>query len=203
MRSREFDEADVLRIAFQAFRRKGVQAASLADIAREAGVQRGSLYNAYGSKQALFLLAYRVHKAEYLDSLAAALARGTLRQRLDRFFDAAIRSFRAGPPPLGCPTTRGLMELGCEPGEGLDAEAREAFADLLRQVVTLLEDALSDGKRRGEFQGDPRQAAWHLATVARGLVVMDRAFEEGALLRRIARNAVAAVLHPSRTKSSP
>lgn len=203
MRPREFDEADVLRIAFEAFRRKGVQAASLTEIAREAGVQRGSLYNAYGSKQALFLLAYRAHKAEYLEGLAAALARGTLRQRLDRFFDAAIRSFRGGMPPQGCPTTRGLMELGREPGEGLDEAAREAFAALLREVVALLEAALRAGRARGEFAGDPRQAAWHLATVARGLVVMDRAFEEEALLRRIARAAVAAVLQPSRTKSSP
>ena len=55
MRPREFDHDDVLRIAFDQFWRKGVRGTSLSDIARDAGVQRGSLYNAFGSKEALFL----------------------------------------------------------------------------------------------------------------------------------------------------
>ena len=58
MRPREFDHDDVLRIAFDQFWRKGVRGTSLSDIARDAGVQRGSLYNAFGSKEALFLQAY-------------------------------------------------------------------------------------------------------------------------------------------------
>jgi len=54
VRPREFDHDDVLRIAFDQFWRKGVRGTSLSDIARDAGVQRGSLYNAFGSKEALF-----------------------------------------------------------------------------------------------------------------------------------------------------
>ena len=55
MRPREFDHDEVLRVAFEQFWRKGVRGTSLSDIARDAGVQRGSLYNAFGSKEALFL----------------------------------------------------------------------------------------------------------------------------------------------------
>ena len=62
MRPREFDHDDVLRIAFDQFWRKGVRGTQLSDIARDAGVQRGSLYNAFGSKEALFLTA-----AEFLE----------------------------------------------------------------------------------------------------------------------------------------
>src|ERR1700712_730219 len=58
LRPREFDHDDVLRVAFEQFWRKGVRGTSLSDIARDAGVQRGSLYNAFGSKEALFLCAY-------------------------------------------------------------------------------------------------------------------------------------------------
>src|SRR5690242_11476685 len=112
MRPREFDHDDVLRVAFDQFWRKGVRGTSLSDIARDAGVQRGSLYNAFGSKEALFLSAYQRYTSEYLDSIERALSSGSLRERLTAFFDVTIRSMRLGSPPRGCPTTRGLMELG-------------------------------------------------------------------------------------------
>ena len=112
MRPREFDHDDVLRIAFDQFWRKGCVGTSLSDIARDAGVQRGSLYNAFGSKEALFLCAYERYAGEYLSALQKTLGSGTLRERLTAFFDLTIKNFRSGSPPRGCPTTRGLMELG-------------------------------------------------------------------------------------------
>ena len=130
MRPREFDHDEVLRIAFEQFWRKGVRGASLSDIARDAGVQRGSLYNAFGSKEALFLCAYQRYASEYLSALQKTLSSGTLRARLTAFFNLTIKNFRSGSPPRGCPTTRGLMELGSVEGEGLDENARQAFADL-------------------------------------------------------------------------
>ena len=47
---------------------------------------------------------------------------------------------------------------------------------------------------RGEFAGDPARDAWHLVTVARGLVVLERAFGDEAQLHGIARHAVDTVL---------
>src|SRR6476620_5893314 len=112
LRPREFDYDDVLRIAFDQFWRKGVRGTSLSDIARDAGVQRGSLYNAFGSKEALFLSAYERYASEYLTSLQKVLGSGPLRARLTAFFDQTIKNFRSGSPPRGCPTTRGPMALG-------------------------------------------------------------------------------------------
>ena len=194
MRPREFDHDDVLRIAFDQFWRKGVRGTSLSDIARDAGVQRGSLYNAYGSKEALFLFAYERYAGEYLKSLQQALGTGTVRKRLTAFFDLTIKNFRAGSPPRGCPTTRGLMELGSDEGEGLDDNARQAFADLVARITALVQDALAEGVKRGEFEGDPRIAALHVVTVTRGLAVMERAFGDEAQLRKIAANTVDLVL---------
>ncbi|MGT2503934.1 TetR/AcrR family transcriptional regulator [Bradyrhizobium guangxiense] len=118
MRPREFDHDEVLRIAFDQFWRKGVRGASLSDIAREAGVQRGSLYNAFGSKEALFLQAYERYAEDYLAALQKTLATGSLRKRLTAFFDLTISNFRSGTPPRGCPTTRGLMETRCRRRRG-------------------------------------------------------------------------------------
>jgi len=194
VRPREFDHDDVLRIAFDQFWRKGVRGTSLSDIARDAGVQRGSLYNAFGSKEALFLCAYERYAGEYLGALQKTLGSGSLRKRLTAFFDLTIRNFRSGSPPRGCPTTRGLMELSPVEGEGLDENARQAFADLMTRITALVQKALSEGAGRGEFKGDPEIAALHIATVTRGLAVLERAFGDEAELRRIAKHTVDLVL---------
>ena len=194
MRPREFDHDDVLRVAFDQFWRKGVRGTSLSDIARDAGVQRGSLYNAFGSKEALFLCAYERYAGDYLSSLQKVLSSGTLRKRLTAFFEATIKNFRSGSPPRGCPTTRGLMELGSAEGKGLDENARHAFADLVTRATGLVQEALSEGAERGEFNGDPESAALHIATVTRGLAVLERAFGDEAQLRKIATQTIDLVL---------
>ena len=194
MRPREFDHDDVLRIAFDQFWRKGVRGTSLSDIARDAGVQRGSLYNAFGSKEALFLCAYERYSGEYLRTLQKALGAGTVRERLTAFFDLTIRNFCSGSPPRGCPTTRGLMEVASVEGEGLDENARQVFADLVARIVALVQDALSEGLERGEFTGAPEIAALHIVTVTRGLAVLERAFGDEAQLRRIATHTIDLVL---------
>jgi len=198
VRPREFDQEDVLRVAFEQFWRKGVRGTQLSDIAREAGVQRGSLYNAFGSKEALFLTAYERYAGEYLASLQKALGTGTLRKRLTAFFDLTIRNFRSGSPPRGCPTTRGLMELSPVEGEGLDENARQAFADLIKRINALLQQTLREGAARGEFDGDAESAALHIATVTRGLAVLERAFGDEAQLRKISAHTIDLVLGNSR-----
>lgn len=198
VRPREFNEDEVLRIAFERFWRSGLRGTTLADVARDTGVQRGSLYNAFGSKEALFLAAYGQHVEAYLGSMAGALGTGSLRERLTAFFDAAIRSFCAGAPPRGCPTTRGLMEISSIAGETPPQEVRAAFTAMLERLVTLLEGTLRDAAGRGEFRGDPRLMAEHLVAVARGLVVLERAFGDEARLRRIAHHAVELALFPPR-----
>jgi TetR/AcrR family transcriptional regulator, transcriptional repressor for nem operon len=197
LRPREFDQDNVLRIAFDQFWRKGVRGTSLSDIARDAGVQRGSLYNAFGSKEALILCAYERYASEYLSSLQKALGSGTLRKRLTAFFDLTIKNFRSGSPPRGCPTTRGLMEVGSVEGEGLDENARQAFADLVARITGLIQEALSEGVERGEFKGAPEIAALHIVTVTRGLAVLERAFGDEAQLRKIATHTINLVLDRS------
>jgi TetR/AcrR family transcriptional repressor of nem operon len=194
VRPREFDHDEVLRIAFDEFWRKGVRGTSLADIARDAGVQRGSLYNAFGSKEALFLVAYERYAGEYLKSVEKALGAGSLRKRLTAFFDMTIRNMCAGSPSRGCPTTRGLMELGSAEGEGLDDNARQAFADLINRITALVQEALSEGATRGEFKGNAEAAALHIVTVTRGLAVLERAFGDEKQLRKIAKAAIEMVL---------
>jgi hypothetical protein len=56
---------------------------------------------------------------------------------------------------------------------------------------------LSEGTKRGEFNGDAASAALHIATVTRGLAVMERAFGDEAQLRKIATHTIDLVLGPA------
>lgn len=190
MRPREFDHDEVLRIAFDQFWRKGVRGTSLSDIARDAGIQRGSLYNAYGSKEALFLGAYERYAGDYLTAIETALSTGSLRKRLTAFFDLTIRNFSAGSPPRGCPTTRGLMEMTSDDSDGPDEKARAAFAGMITRITGMVQDALSKGAEQGEFSGSVEAAALHIITVTRGLAVLERAFGDEMQLRQIAAHTI-------------
>lgn len=193
MRPREFDSDALLRIAFDQVWRKGLRGASLSDIAREAGVQRGSLYNAFGSKEALFLAAYDRYAGDYLAAVEQTLGNGTLRDSLTAFFEMTIRNFRSGTPPRGCPTTRGLMELDSS-DDAMRHQARDAFAALVMRITALIEAAFARGAERGEFSGDTAAAAWQIATVTRGLAVLERAFDDEPQLRNIAAHTINLIL---------
>ncbi|NUR11115.1 MAG: TetR/AcrR family transcriptional regulator, partial [Bradyrhizobium sp.] len=108
--------------------------------------------------------------------------------------DLTIPNLRSGPPPRGGPTTRGLMELGAAAGEGLDEEARQAFASLVSRITALVQDTLSAGAARGEFNGNAAAAALHVVTVTRGLAVLERAFGDEPQLRKIAAHTIDLVL---------
>ena len=86
------------------------------------------------------------------------------------------------------------MELGSVQGEGLDEDARQAFAGLIARITALLEEVLAAGVERGEFRGDPGAAALHIVTVTRGLAVLERAYGDEARLRKIAAHTVDLVL---------
>ena len=49
--TRQFDEDEMLAGALEVFWRKGFTGTSMIDLAEATGIQRGSLYNAYGDKE--------------------------------------------------------------------------------------------------------------------------------------------------------
>src|ERR671910_2905737 len=93
-RPREFDIDEALDAAMGAFWVRGYEATSLADLMQVMGLQKGSIYKAFGDKHALFLSALQ----RYLDQMYAAqrqaLAnatspRATIQAWLDRLIEGA------------------------------------------------------------------------------------------------------------------
>ena len=109
---RQFDEQEVIALALDVFWRKGLHDATMQDLAAATGVQRGSLYNAYGDKEAIFLRAFDRYAGQFLETTAKALAGGDGAERLRNFFDVIIVNMTTGSPSRGCLTTRTALDAG-------------------------------------------------------------------------------------------
>ena len=94
-RPREFDAEDALDRALEVFWRKGYEGASLAELTEAMGINRPSLYAAFGNKEALFRLAFD----RYADGPAAytreALEAPTARGVPSRARDQSTTAIRA------------------------------------------------------------------------------------------------------------
>lgn len=67
----------------------------------------------------------------------------------------------------------GTDGTGAGQGDGLDENARQAFAHLVTRITGLVRQTLSEGIKRGEFEEDPEIAALHIVAATRGLAVLE------------------------------
>ena len=74
-RPREFDEEQALEAAMDVFWEKGFEATSMADLCAATGLHKGSLYQAFGDKHALFMQALKAYAdREFHETAAVAFA---------------------------------------------------------------------------------------------------------------------------------
>ena len=184
---RQFDEQEVIALALDVFWRKGLHDATMQDLAAATGVQRGSLYNAYGDKEAIFLRAFDQYAQQFLDCAAKALAGGDAAARLRSFFDVIIVNMTSGSPSRGCLTTRTALDAGIS-----SEDVRERVQRLLERLEQIVSAAigLADGKPAGV---DANRLARVVVTFTRGLAVMERAGYSRKQLRETAATFVDAL----------
>ena len=113
-RPRGFDEDRALDRAMQVFWRKGYEGTSLADLTKAMGINRPSLYNAFGDKEALFrkvLDRYEQGPARYV---AEAMRQPTARAVVESLFRAACNAADNSDDPRGCLLVHGALACGNE-----------------------------------------------------------------------------------------
>ncbi|HYR65140.1 MAG TPA: TetR/AcrR family transcriptional regulator, partial [Reyranella sp.] len=81
----------------------GFAGASLDELAAACGLNRPSLYAAFGDKEQLYIATLRFYGARSIDGLEAILGGpGTIAQRLGKVYTAAIDLYTAPPHRPGC-----------------------------------------------------------------------------------------------------
>ena len=188
---RQFDEQEVIALALDVFWRKGLHDATMQDLAAATGVQRGSLYNAYGDKEAIFLRAFDQYTRQFLETATKALEEGDVAARLRTFFDVIIVNMTSGSPSRGCLTTRTALDAAIS---GEDVRAR--VKGLLGRLEQIVSQAIGSAPGR-TVSSDADRLARVVVTFTRGLAVMERAGYSRKQLKESAATFVDALIGPA------
>ncbi|MGY2339404.1 TetR/AcrR family transcriptional regulator [Pseudomonas sp. SDO5532_S415] len=189
-RPRAYDPQTALRQALDVFWNTGYSGASLDSIATAAGMNRPSLYAAFGDKHALYIKALEQYWETAAADMQAALTDTelSLRDALMRFYEGQLAIYFSGE---GQP--RGCFAIGTATTEAVeDPQIREVLSDRLSRLDADLEVRLRRAIEAGELKGDVDALA--LAVLASSLLhsisIRARAGKSRDELTGLARNAV-------------
>ncbi|MET0949000.1 MAG: TetR/AcrR family transcriptional regulator [Pseudomonas sp.] len=189
-RPRAYDPQTALQQALGVFWSTGYSGASLDSIATAAGMNRPSLYAAFGDKHALYIKALE----QYWEFAAAAMQAAltdtelTLREALTQLYEGQLAIYFSGAGQA-----RGCFAIGTATTEAVeDQEIREVLSDRLSRLDADLEARLRLAIDKGELNNDADPAA--LAVLASSLLhsisIRARAGKSRDELTEMARNAV-------------
>ena len=140
-RPRSYEPDVALGKALDLFRKEGFAATSLDDLSAATGMNRPSLYGAFGDKRELFIKSYQRYREDARAAMAGIFRDELpIRQRLARIYAVALDIYLSGDSPRGCFTVMtAASEAVSDPDiraivlEGL-AELDKAFAACFRRA---------------------------------------------------------------------
>ena len=184
-----YDRDEVLTRAANLFRRQGYEATSLDDLGAAMGMNRPSLYGAFGDKRALYRAVLERQRAAGAAAMAALLSPELpLRDGLRAVYAAALDAyFAAGEEAEGClPIGTGVA--GAVTDRELRAVVRESLAGQDRAFEARFREAVA----RGELppDADPVTRGMLAAAVLQSLSIRSRTGEGRPSLERLAAAAV-------------
>lgn len=151
-RAAKYDRQEALNKAVTLFWRQGYHASSLKDLEHWLDMRPGSLYAAFGSKQALFIEALDSYTEQMSAQLQSSLA-------LENSYLAALKTFLAElvlgdsenneAPARACMIVKTLLEITPE-----DTLLHAKVNDLLVQMERNFEQLLLQAKNRGELRNN-------------------------------------------------
>jgi AcrR family transcriptional regulator len=175
--------------ALQVFWRKGYEGASLSDLTGAMGINRPSLYAAFGDKEALFRKVLDRYAEGPTSYVREALNQPTARGAIEKLMRWAVEAFSNPRNPPGCLNVQGALVCG-DAAEGVRRELA------LRRAAG--EAAIRQRLKRAKAEGDlpansnPADLARYVTTVLQGMSVQAAGGATRAELQRVARTALLA-----------
>ena len=153
-RPRKFDEQKALTGAMLVFWEKGLAATSLDDLAAAMGMNRPSIYNAFGNKEDIYRKTLALFCGQLDQGLETLLTETQdIKAGLNAFFSKAIAVYCGNNPPMGCLavcTAPSASITTPEVGEDLTA----LFKRLDKGFATALKKAQADGQVSQDLNPD-------------------------------------------------
>jgi AcrR family transcriptional regulator len=188
-RPRAYQPDVALGQALELFRKDGFAATSLDDLSAATGMNRPSLYGAFGDKRELYIKSYARYRADartaMIDIFRDELP---IRQRLQRIYAVALDIYLSGEAgPRGCFT---VMTAASEAVADPDIRAMvlEGFVELDRAFATCFRLA----KDKGELPpaADPQVLAQLASATIHSIAIRARARVPRRELEAIVRGAI-------------
>ncbi|MEC0372741.1 TetR/AcrR family transcriptional regulator [Paenibacillus chibensis] len=170
VRQREFDKEQALDEAMELFWKKGYEATSISDLTAAMGIQRPSLYAAFGGKEELFEAALRKYLNLHAARIRAKLhTNPSVKEAIRAFFGDLVEEGYRETPSKGCFCINTMVEL---------APHDEKFEILTREhemyLAVIFQEAIRKGMKSGELAGslDAKGLAQTLVVALIGLTVL-------------------------------
>lgn len=170
-RPRKFDEAAVLELARDVFWNHGYAATSLDDLASATGLNRPSLYAAFGDKHSLYLRALDENRRLSIEGIQQRLSGDApLHEALLSFFiEAADNTLTGSAGPRGCfMICTAVTEALC------DADTRAIAAKYVAEVDNAFRERFQRSSNELNAGVDPLSAAAVASAILQSLAVRAR-----------------------------
>lgn len=170
-RTKEFEPLEALDAAMDLFWRKGYEAASMRELLDAMEIGRGSFYDTFGDKHALFLAAldrFQVVRTTWVEEVLAGSGLEGVREVFRRTVEGLVEF----EPRRGCLLANSAVELAPH-----DQEVADRISGYVLRTEAAFEGALARARENGELSAnsDPKALARFLVNTLHGMRVLARA----------------------------
>jgi TetR/AcrR family transcriptional repressor of nem operon len=190
----------IVELAAPVFNRQGFAGATLRDVIGATGLEKGGIYNHFGSKEQLALEAYDYAMGRVSERLARSQDGTTdAVERLVRMIEAFARNARRPEIDGGCPMMNTAIEA-----DDTNAQLRDRARASMNLWHRLVGRIVKDGKADGTFADDldPYALASTITASLEGALMLSRLYEDPAHMDRVVDHLVA-YAESFRTKPGP
>jgi len=191
--TKQFDHGTVVDRAMMLFWRKGYGRTSIQDLEKATRLRRGSLYNAFGDKQGLFVAALKRYETTVSQERIKQLSNPDPRRAIEGFLETLVTQMGEPSRPRGCLHTNTSLEFPNAPDEVLRIIA-ERTAGIEAAIYVVLRRAQAEGLL--DAAADARAVARFYVGVAKGITVLHKVFGDASALRDIVKIAMSKWPYP-------
>ena len=182
-RTKQFNEQEVLNRAMELFWEKGFHATSMQDLVSHLGINRASLYDTFGGKEALFDSAfahYRTTSGEKIQEIFHTSA--TIKEGFQRLFEMAIEEAANDPGRKGCFVVNTTTEM--IPG---NEKIHQTLIANKENAENLFAGYVQKGINNGELSPsiNPQEIGLMLFALYNGIRVVAKVDSDAEKLRKV------------------
>lgn len=171
-RPKTFEREEILEKAMNLFWKQGYHATSIEHLVKNLGLSKGSIYNSFGDKKAIFNQAFAYYRQISLKQVRDLLeSQPSVSEGFQQLFAQAITSCQTDSETKGCFAVNNATELANK-----DPEMFALLVQNKKEVEELFTEYLKEGQKKGEIAATHtvENLASFLFTLYNGLKVIEK-----------------------------